>query len=95
MNSRDVEAAGHVTMCPCEQGGINYLWSMEFLVSVPKDKAKLMQGLLESISFAKVLPLTKDKTQRVSNMLEAIAELNEIKLGRRKAVPMKQVLDEL
>ncbi len=68
---------------------------MDFLVSVPKDKAKLMQGLLESISFAKVMPLTKGKAQRVSNMLEAIAELHEIKQGRRKAVPMKRVLDEL
>ena len=68
---------------------------MQFLVNVPDKKARLMQGILESISFAQTVPLTKGKAQRVMNLLEAIAELHEIKAGRRKAIPLKQALDEL
>jgi hypothetical protein len=68
---------------------------MQFLVNVPDKKAKLMREILESISFASVVPLTKGKGQRIMNLVEAIAELNEIKAGRRKAIPLKEALDAI
>lgn len=68
---------------------------MQFLVNVPDKKARLMQDILESISFAEVAPLTTGKAKHLRNLLEAIDELHAIKAGKRKAVPLKKVLDEL
>ncbi len=68
---------------------------MQFLVNVPDKKAKLMQDILESISFVKVVPLDKGKGQRMRNLIEAVAELHEVNAGRRKATPLKEAVNAL
>ncbi len=55
----------------------------------------MMIELLSSISFVKVAPLSKDKSRRVEDLIEAMAEVGEIKRGARKGKPLKQFLDEL
>ncbi|HMQ75712.1 MAG: hypothetical protein IPM49_18280 [Flavobacteriales bacterium] len=68
---------------------------MKILLEVPTSKAKMMIELLSSISFVKVAPLSKDKSRRVEDLIEAMAEVGEIKRGARKGKPLKQFLDEL
>ncbi len=67
---------------------------MLILLDVPDRKAKLVKGLLKTIHEAKIVPLTKSKALQIGRLLEAIAAVNEIKQGRRNAVPLQQVLDE-
>ena len=67
---------------------------MQFLVEVPEKKGRLMKEILESISFAEVTELGKG-SRRLRNLMEAIIELRDIDAGKRKAIPLKKVLDEL
>lgn len=68
---------------------------MKILMEVPPSKAKMMLDLLGSIPFVKVAPLSKEKARRIDDLIEAMAEIGEIKRGTRKGKPLKQLLDEL
>ena len=50
-----------------------------------------MIELLSSLSFVKAKPLSKAKAERVESLLQALAEVEEIKSGKRKAKTLKEV----
>jgi len=68
---------------------------MKILLEVPANKARMMLELLSSISFVKAGPLSKAKARRIDDLIEAMAEIGEIKRGTRKGKPLSQLLDEL
>lgn len=68
---------------------------MRIIVEVPPSKAKMMLDLLQSISFVKATPMSKEKARRIGDLLEAMTEIGEIKQGTRKGKPLKELLDEL
>jgi hypothetical protein len=68
---------------------------MKLLVEVKESKAEFVIELLDSLSFVKAKKLVKDKPRLVIEMEEAVAELNLIKAGKKKARKFEDFLDEL
>jgi len=68
---------------------------MKLLVEVKESKAEFVIELLDSLSFVKAKKLVKDKPRLVIEMEEAVAELNLINAGKKKARKFEDFLDEL
>ena len=69
---------------------------MRVWFEVPEGKADLMMQLLRSISFVKKAEvLSPGKAAHIERIKEAVQEVALIKKGLRKAVPIKDVLDDL
>ena len=68
---------------------------MDYILEVPKDKQAFLEELLKGFSFIKARKISKEKAERVTDMLDAIAEIEEIESGKRKPKSMKALLREL
>jgi hypothetical protein len=68
---------------------------MQAILEIKEDKAAFIMELLNSFSFAKVKPITSEKALLISEIKEAVAELNLIKQGKAKGRPARELLNEL
>ncbi|KAB1065636.1 hypothetical protein [Salibacter halophilus] len=68
---------------------------MKVLLDIKDNKVSFVMELLNSLNFVKVKPLSDDKAELMSNIKEAVDELNSIKEGKLKGIPAKDLLDEL
>ena len=68
---------------------------MKLLVDVKDSKVDFVVELLNSLPFTKTKKLSADKAQLLSELNEAIENVNLVKQGKLKAKPLKQLLDEL
>jgi len=68
---------------------------MNYLLEVPKEKQAFLEELLRGFPFIKARKLSAEKAERISDMVEAIAEIKEIEVGKRKPRSMKALLREL
>ncbi len=68
---------------------------MKVLLDIKDSKVSFVMELLNSLNFVKVKPLSDEKVELMSNIKEAVEELNLIKQGKLKGIPAKDLLDEL
>ena len=68
---------------------------MQAIVEIKENKAAFVMELLNSFSFVKVKPLTNEKALLLSEIKEAVQELNLIKQGKATARPAEDLIDEL
>ena len=68
---------------------------MQAIVEIKENKAAFIMELLNSFSFVKVKPLTNEKALLLSEIREAVQELNLIKQGKATARPAEDLIDEL
>ena len=68
---------------------------MKVILDIKDSKVSFVMELLNSLNFVKVKPLSDEKAELISNIKEAVEELNLIKQGELKGIPAKDLLDEL
>lgn len=68
---------------------------MKLLLDVKDSKASFILELLESFSFVKAKPLSPAKAQSLSELKEAVENMNLVKQGKLKARPVKELLNEI
>ena len=68
---------------------------MKILLEIPDNKALSFMDIMNSISYVKVKPITKVKAQLLSEMKDAIEEMNLIKDGKKTARNAEDFLNEL
>ena len=68
---------------------------MKVLLDSKESKVSFVMELLNSFSFVKVKKLSDEKAELMSNIKEAVEELNLIKQGKLKGIPAKDLLDGL
>jgi len=68
---------------------------MKVLLDIKDSKVSFVMELLNSLNFVKVKPLSDEKAELMSNIKEAVEELNLIKQGKLKGIPAKDLLNEL
>lgn len=68
---------------------------MKVLVDVKDSKAGFIMELLNNFSFVKAKTITPAKAQLIEEIKEAVENLNDVKKGKIKARPAKELLDEL
>lgn len=68
---------------------------MKVLVDIKENKAAFILELLNSFGFVKTEVLTPEKEAIYSGVKEAVAELNDIKKGKKKSQSLKKFLDDL
>jgi hypothetical protein len=73
----------------------HYLWVMDYLLEVPKEKQAFIDELLRGFPFIKARKLSVGKAERMRDLIDAVAEINAIEVGKRKARSMKSLLREL
>lgn len=68
---------------------------MKILLDIKDEKVPFIMELLEHFKFVKAKPLTPYKAGVMQGIKQAVEEVNLIKEGRLKAIPAKDLLDEL
>ena len=68
---------------------------MKAVLDIRDSKALFMMELLNSFSFVKVKPITNEKALLLSEIREAVDNVNLIKQGKLQARPAKELLDEI
>jgi len=68
---------------------------MKVLIDIKDEKAAFVMELLQNLSFVKAEPLSPYKAEVLEGLKEAVDELNVIKSGEKKAIPLAQFIDEL
>jgi hypothetical protein len=68
---------------------------MKVLLEIKESKVSFVMELLKSLSFVKVKPLSDEKAALLTDIKEAVEELNLIKQGKLKGIPAKDLLNEL
>jgi hypothetical protein len=68
---------------------------MKILVDVNDNKSDFILELLNNFSFAKAKPISPAKAQLLEEIKEAVDNLNQVKEGKMKARPAKDLLNEL
>jgi len=68
---------------------------MQAIVEIKENKVAFIMELLNSFSFVKVKPLTNEKALLLSEIKEAVQELNLIKQGKAQGRPARELLNEL
>ena len=68
---------------------------MKVLLEIPDNKAVSLMEILRSISYVKAKPLTDYKAQLLSEIKDAVDEINLIKAGKKKARSAEDFLNEL
>jgi len=69
--------------------------NMKAVLDIRDSKALFMMELLNSFSFVKVKPITNEKALLLSEIREAVDNVNLIKQGKLQARPAKELLDEI
>lgn len=68
---------------------------MKILLEIKDNKASFIMELLNSFSFVKVKKLTNEKAELISDIREAVEELNLIKEGKKEARNAEDFINEL
>ncbi|HYV92948.1 MAG TPA: hypothetical protein VE978_14250 [Chitinophagales bacterium] len=68
---------------------------MKLLVDVKESKVAFVVELLNSLPFTKTKQISPAKAQQLSEMSEAIENLNFVKKGKLRTKPLKELLNEL
>jgi polyhydroxyalkanoate synthesis regulator phasin len=65
------------------------------VLDIKDSKALFVMELLENFSFVKVIPITNEKALLLSEIREAVDNINLVKKGKLQARPAKELLDEI
>jgi hypothetical protein len=68
---------------------------MKVLIDIPDAKAPSLMEVLNHISYVKVRTLSDDKARLMSEVREAVEEMQLIKAGKKKARNVEDFLNEL
>ncbi len=68
---------------------------MKLLLEIKDDKAAFIMELLGNFSFVKTAPLGKNDALLLSELNEAIEEVNDIKAGKKQSKSLTAFLHEL
>ena len=68
---------------------------MNYILTVPEKRKDFLEELFKAMPFLKARAISKEKAERVTDMLDAIEELKAIEAGKRKPRSMKSLLREL
>lgn len=61
-----------------------YLYLMNYILTVPDECKAFFEELLKVLPFLKLRPLSREQTERLGDMLEAIDEIKAIESGKRR-----------
>ena len=68
---------------------------MKVLIDIQDNKAAFIMELLNSFSFVKAKPITKEKALLIEEIKEAVENVKLAKQGKLKAQPLNDLLNEL
>ena len=68
---------------------------MKAVLDIRDSKAAFVRELLGNFSFVKVYPITNEKALLLSEIREAVDNVNLVKKGKMQARPAKELLDEI
>ena len=68
---------------------------MKLLLDIKDEKAGFIMELLKNFPFVKTKKLTPEKAEILSGIKEAAEEMKLIKEGKLKAIPAKDLADEI
>ncbi|MBN2767364.1 MAG: hypothetical protein JXR27_13420 [Paludibacteraceae bacterium] len=68
---------------------------MKILLEIPDNRAVSLMDVLRSISYVKAKPLTESKARIMSELKDAVDEINLIKTGKKTAQNAEDFLNEL
>lgn len=68
---------------------------MKVLLDIKDDKAAFIIELLHSLKYVKTTPLTPDAAEILAGLEKAIEEVNQIKMGKKKARSLSKFLNEV
>ena len=68
---------------------------MKILLEIPDNRAVSLMDVLRSISYVKAKPLTESKARLLSEIKDAVDEINLIKAGKKTARNAEEFLNEL
>ena len=68
---------------------------MRILLDINDDKVAFFMELLKNFPFVKAKPLTSQKAEVLLGIKEAVDEMKQIKKGKIKGTPAKDLLNEL
>ena len=68
---------------------------MKVILDIKDSKADFVLELLNNFSFVKAKPITSSKAQLLSEIKEAVIELNLVKKGKLKARSVEDLMNEL
>jgi len=68
---------------------------MKAILDIKDSKAAFVRELLANFSFVKVRPITNEKALLLSEIKEAVDNVNSAKKGKLQARPAKELLDEI
>ena len=66
---------------------------MKVLLEIKEEKAAFIMELLSNFKFVKTRPLTPYTATVLEDIREAVEEVNQIKAGKKQAIPLKDFLD--
>ncbi len=67
---------------------------MKVLLEIKDGKVDFVMELLNNLNFITVKKLSDEKVEFISNIQEAVEELNLIKQGKLKGIPAKELFNE-
>jgi hypothetical protein len=65
--------------------------SMKVILDIKDDKAAFVMEVLKNFSFVKAKPLTPYKAEVLERLKEAVEEVNQVKVGKKKAQPLSEL----
>ncbi|MEN9447546.1 MAG: hypothetical protein RJA25_836 [Bacteroidota bacterium] len=68
---------------------------MKVLLEIQDNKATHLLEVLKELPYVKTTPVKDNKTSLSKDIKQSVKELNLIKAGKLKGIPIKQLLDEL
>ena len=68
---------------------------MKVLLDIQDSKALHLLEVLKSLPYVKTKQLTEEKAQLMSEIREAVENVNLVRQGKVKARPVNELLDEL
>jgi predicted P-loop ATPase/GTPase len=68
---------------------------MKVLLDIEDQKADFVLELLKNLKFVKAKPISTYKAEVFENIKQSVEEFNLIQEGKIKAIPAKELLDEL
>ena len=68
---------------------------MKILLEIPDNRAVSLMDVLRSISYVKAKPLTESKARLLSEIKDAVDEINLVNAGKKTARNAEEFLNEL
>lgn len=68
---------------------------MKLILDIKDEKAAFIIELLKNFKFVKTQPLSSYKAEILEGLNEAIEEVNQVKLGKKEAQPLREFLNEV